>query len=131
MFDQGSAPGPLPDAAGAGGGDVPAPNAAPPGAAVPGAESPDAPALAERLASLAPGADLAALVEGLMSGLLGPVAPAPLREEAQGEPVLLDEGLLAPWRPRTGPCCAGPGPARSAPPGRSRRTPWARWGRRC
>ena len=96
MFDQGSAPGPLPDAAGAGGGDVPAPNAAPPGAAVPGAESPDAPALAERLASLAPGADLAALVEGLMGGLLGPAAPAALREEAQGEPVLLDEGLLAP-----------------------------------
>ena len=96
MFDQGSAPGPLLDAAGAGGGDVPAPSAAPPGAAVPGAESPDAPALAERLASLAPGADLAALVEGLMGGLLGPAAPAALREEAQGEPVLLDEGLLAP-----------------------------------
>ena len=57
MFDQGSAPGPLPDAAGVGGGDVPAP---------------DAPALAERLASLAPGADLAALVEGLMGDLLGP-----------------------------------------------------------
>ena len=91
MFDQGSAPGPLPDAAGAGGGDVPAPDAA-----VPGAESPDAPALAERLASLAPGADLAALVEGLIGGLLGPAAPAPLREEAQGEPVLLDEGPLAP-----------------------------------
>ena len=35
----------------------------PGGAAVPGAESPDAPALAERLASLAPGADLAALAE--------------------------------------------------------------------
>ena len=91
MFDQGSAPGPLPDAAGVGGGGVPAPDAA-----VPGAESPDAPALAERLASLAPGADLAALVEGLMGGLLGPAAPAPLREEAQGEPVLLDEGPLAP-----------------------------------
>ena len=64
MFDQGSAPGPLPDAAGVGGGGVPAPDAA-----VPGAESPDAPALAERLASLAPGADLAALVEGLINSL--------------------------------------------------------------
>ena len=31
-----------------------------------------------------------------MGGLLGPAAPAPLREEAQGEPVLLDEGPLAP-----------------------------------
>ena len=62
----------------------------------PGGEVPDAPALAERLASLAPGADLAALVEGLMSGLLGPAVPAPLREEAQGEAALLDEGPLAP-----------------------------------
>ena len=88
MFEQGSVSGARP-ARGGDGGDAP-------GAAVPGAESPDAPALAERLASLAPGADLAALVEGLMSGLLGPVAPAPLREEAQGEPVLLDEELLAP-----------------------------------
>lgn len=90
MFEQGSVSGARP-ARGGDCGDAPAP-----GAAVPGAESPDAPALAERLASLAPGADLAALVEGLMSGLLGPVAPAPLREEAQGEPVLLDEELLAP-----------------------------------
>ena len=31
-----------------------------------------------------------------MSGLLGPAVPAPLREEAQGEAALLDEGPLAP-----------------------------------
>ena len=78
------------------GGALPAPGGEVPGGAVPGAEPPDAPALAERLASLAPGADLAALVEGLMSGLLGPAVPAPLREEAQGEAALLDEGPLAP-----------------------------------
>ena len=78
------------------GGALPAPGGEVPGGAVPGAESPDAAALAERLASLAPGADLAALVEGLMSGLLGPAVPAPLREEAQGEAALLDEGPLAP-----------------------------------
>ena len=78
------------------GGALPAPGGEVPGGAVPGAEPPDAAALAERLASLAPGADLATLVEGLMSGLLGPAVPAPLREEAQGEAALLDEGPLAP-----------------------------------